>query len=193
MQSTWRNGTGIASRSVRSRSRHQSVRRCKPLNVPSAQVNPELKSHFEDKGFRFVGQDTEGERMEVIELDGTERDVNQSSDNHDLSAHLSTLLFRAPVLRGRAVSPRVHLSPHQAVASLPRPAAGFRREAAELPAEGLPAVSTVTPPQRPARCRFEQLFRAMFYSSRDTYSDRSGSSTPDSEISELKLPSISSE
>lgn len=33
-------------------------------------VNPELKSHFEEKGFRFVGQDIEGERMEVIELDG---------------------------------------------------------------------------------------------------------------------------
>lgn len=36
------------------------------------QVNPELKSHFEEKGFRFVGQDVEGERMEVIELDGME-------------------------------------------------------------------------------------------------------------------------
>uniref|UniRef100_A0A672R4Q5 CTP synthase n=1 Tax=Sinocyclocheilus grahami TaxID=75366 RepID=A0A672R4Q5_SINGR len=34
-----------------------------------AQVNPELKQHFEEKGFRFVGQDVEGERMEVIELD----------------------------------------------------------------------------------------------------------------------------
>ncbi|KAJ0055385.1 hypothetical protein NL108_016875, partial [Boleophthalmus pectinirostris] len=34
-----------------------------------ASVNPELKSHFEEKGFRFVGQDIEGERMEVIELD----------------------------------------------------------------------------------------------------------------------------
>lgn len=54
----------------------------------SAQVNPELKSHFEDKGFRFVGQDIEGERMEVIELDGTEPDLNQSSDNRGLSAHL---------------------------------------------------------------------------------------------------------
>uniref|UniRef100_A0A672R4Q0 CTP synthase n=1 Tax=Sinocyclocheilus grahami TaxID=75366 RepID=A0A672R4Q0_SINGR len=32
-------------------------------------VNPELKQHFEEKGFRFVGQDVEGERMEVIELD----------------------------------------------------------------------------------------------------------------------------
>ncbi|KAG9332048.1 hypothetical protein JZ751_016181 [Albula glossodonta] len=34
------------------------------------EVNPELKQHFETKGFRFVGQDVEGERMEVIELDG---------------------------------------------------------------------------------------------------------------------------
>uniref|UniRef100_A0A673LEK1 CTP synthase n=1 Tax=Sinocyclocheilus rhinocerous TaxID=307959 RepID=A0A673LEK1_9TELE len=33
------------------------------------EVNPELKQHFEEKGFRFVGQDVEGERMEVIELD----------------------------------------------------------------------------------------------------------------------------
>lgn len=33
-------------------------------------MNPELKEHFEGKGFHFVGQDVEGERMEVIELDG---------------------------------------------------------------------------------------------------------------------------
>lgn len=42
------------------------------LNVIFVQVNPELKSHFEQKGFHFVGQDVEGERMEVIELDGKE-------------------------------------------------------------------------------------------------------------------------
>lgn len=35
-------------------------------------MNPELKQHFEENGFRFVGQDVEGERMEVIELDGTQ-------------------------------------------------------------------------------------------------------------------------
>lgn len=40
------------------------------LFLLSEQVNPELKQHFEDKGFHFVGQDVEGERMEVIELDG---------------------------------------------------------------------------------------------------------------------------
>lgn len=33
-------------------------------------MNPELKHHFEKNGFQFVGQDVEGERMEVIELEG---------------------------------------------------------------------------------------------------------------------------
>lgn len=56
-------------------------------HVPSAQVNPELKSHFEDRGFRFVGQDVEGERMEVTELDGTDTPPLSSGNNH-LSAHL---------------------------------------------------------------------------------------------------------
>uniref|UniRef100_A0A8C8DS90 CTP synthase n=1 Tax=Oryzias sinensis TaxID=183150 RepID=A0A8C8DS90_9TELE len=32
------------------------------------EVNPELKHHFERKGLQFVGQDIEGERMEIIEL-----------------------------------------------------------------------------------------------------------------------------
>ncbi|CAI5772278.1 CTP synthase 2 isoform X1 [Podarcis muralis] len=32
------------------------------------EVNPELTHFFEDKGLRFVGHDTEGKRMEVIEL-----------------------------------------------------------------------------------------------------------------------------
>ena len=45
------------------------------------QVNPELKSHFEEKGFRFVGQDVEGERMEVIELDGMETELLYLVDN----------------------------------------------------------------------------------------------------------------
>uniref|UniRef100_A0A3B4U3E4 CTP synthase n=1 Tax=Seriola dumerili TaxID=41447 RepID=A0A3B4U3E4_SERDU len=34
------------------------------------EVNPELKHHFETKGLQFVGQDEEGERMEIIELEG---------------------------------------------------------------------------------------------------------------------------
>lgn len=32
------------------------------------QVNPELVPQFEAKGMRFVGHDTEGQRMEVMEL-----------------------------------------------------------------------------------------------------------------------------
>lgn len=35
-----------------------------------SQVNPELKHHFEKKGLHFVGEDEEGERMEVIEIKG---------------------------------------------------------------------------------------------------------------------------
>uniref|UniRef100_A0A3Q2Z1Y3 CTP synthase n=1 Tax=Hippocampus comes TaxID=109280 RepID=A0A3Q2Z1Y3_HIPCM len=33
------------------------------------EVNPELKRHFEEKGLQFVGQDVEGERMEIIQLE----------------------------------------------------------------------------------------------------------------------------
>lgn len=40
------------------------------LTLFSFQVNPELKHHFEKNGLQFVGQDVEGERMEVIELEG---------------------------------------------------------------------------------------------------------------------------
>lgn len=54
---------------------NDSLGGCSALNVVFVQVNPELKSHFEEKGFRFVGQDVEGERMEVIELDGMEADA----------------------------------------------------------------------------------------------------------------------
>ena len=39
-----------------------------------SQVNPELKSAFEEKGMKFVGQDVEGERMEVVELEGEHLD-----------------------------------------------------------------------------------------------------------------------
>ncbi|XP_018413142.1 PREDICTED: CTP synthase 2 [Nanorana parkeri] len=33
------------------------------------EVNPELTQQFEEKGLRFVGHDTEGQRMEVVELE----------------------------------------------------------------------------------------------------------------------------
>uniref|UniRef100_A0A8C6Y5Y4 CTP synthase n=1 Tax=Naja naja TaxID=35670 RepID=A0A8C6Y5Y4_NAJNA len=40
-----------------------------PLFFLPFQVNPELIHFFEDKGLKFVGHDTEGKRMEIIELD----------------------------------------------------------------------------------------------------------------------------
>ncbi|EMP25687.1 CTP synthase 2 [Chelonia mydas] len=33
------------------------------------EVNPELTGCFEEKGLKFVGRDTEGSRMEIIELE----------------------------------------------------------------------------------------------------------------------------
>jgi CTP synthase len=33
------------------------------------EVNPTLVKQFEEKGFQFVGQDEEGQRMEIFELD----------------------------------------------------------------------------------------------------------------------------
>lgn len=38
--------------------------------LPSPQVNPALKEHFVKHGLQFVGQDVQGERMEIIELEG---------------------------------------------------------------------------------------------------------------------------
>ena len=34
------------------------------------QVNPANIQFFEENGFHFVGQDIDGERMEIVELDG---------------------------------------------------------------------------------------------------------------------------
>lgn len=38
-----------------------------------SQVNPEMKADFEKNGLQFAGQDVEGERMEIIELEGERR------------------------------------------------------------------------------------------------------------------------
>uniref|UniRef100_A0A8D3E776 CTP synthase n=1 Tax=Scophthalmus maximus TaxID=52904 RepID=A0A8D3E776_SCOMX len=109
------------------------------------EVNPELKSHFEEKGFRFVGQDVEGERMEVIELDDHPYFIG-------VQYH--------PEFTSRPIKP----SP---------PYLGLLLAAAGKLQSYLQKGCRMSP--------------------RDTYSDRSGSSSPDSDISELKMPSISSE
>ncbi|XP_041867404.1 CTP synthase 1 [Melanotaenia boesemani] len=109
------------------------------------EVNPELKDHFEDKGFRFVGQDVEGERMEVIELDDHPYFVG-------VQYH--------PEFTSRPIKP----SP---------PYLGLLLAAAGKLQSYLQKGCRLSP--------------------RDTYSDRSGSSTPDSEIAELKLPAITTD
>lgn len=58
----------------------------------SIQVNPELKHHFEEKGLQFVGQDVEGERMEVIELEGEWKVLLTISIHAALLINISCLL-----------------------------------------------------------------------------------------------------
>ncbi|TRY55580.1 hypothetical protein DNTS_005350 [Danionella cerebrum] len=108
-------------------------------------VNPELKHHFEEKGFRFVGHDLEGERMEIIELDDHPYFVG-------VQYH--------PEFTSRPITP----SP---------PYLGL-----------LLAAAGRLPSYLQKGCRL---------SPRDTYSDRSGSSSPDLEIAEFKLCSITQE
>ncbi|KAF7665342.1 hypothetical protein LDENG_00146380 [Lucifuga dentata] len=107
------------------------------------EVNPELKHHFEQKGLHFVGQDVEGERMEVIEL-----------DDH---CYFVAVQYH-PEFTSRPIKP----SP---------PYFGLLLAAAGK-LQGFLAKG----------CRL---------SPRDTYSDRSGNSSPDTDISELKFPSLS--
>uniref|UniRef100_A0A9J8CQD5 CTP synthase n=1 Tax=Cyprinus carpio carpio TaxID=630221 RepID=A0A9J8CQD5_CYPCA len=109
------------------------------------EVNPELKQHFEEKGFHFVGQDVEGERMEVIEL---------------LDHPYFVGVQYHPEFTSRPIKP----SP---------PYLGLLLAAAG----GLPAY----------------LQKGCRLSPRETYSDRSGSSSPDSEIADFKLCSLAQE
>uniref|UniRef100_A0A8D3CAG6 CTP synthase n=1 Tax=Scophthalmus maximus TaxID=52904 RepID=A0A8D3CAG6_SCOMX len=106
------------------------------------EVNPELKHHFETKGLQFVGQDVEGERMEVIELEG--------------HCYFVGVQYH-PEFNSRPIKP----SP---------PYFGLLLAAAgklqNYMAKG---------------CRL---------SPRDTYSDRSGSSSPETDLSELRFPSL---
>ncbi|XP_056299959.1 CTP synthase 1b [Pseudoliparis swirei] len=107
------------------------------------EVNPELKHHFEEKGFQFVGQDVEGERMEIIEL-----------DDH---CYFVGVQFH-PEFTSRPIKP----SP---------PYFGLLLAAAGKLQSYLAKGCRLSP--------------------RDTYSDRSDSSSPEADMAELKFPSLS--
>lgn len=76
------------------------------------QVNPELKQHLEEKGLHFVGQDQEGERMEMIELEGWLKE--QYFIPLEIYQNYSFLFCfgRSCLLCRSAVPSRVYLSPH---------------------------------------------------------------------------------
>ncbi|XP_059194748.1 CTP synthase 1-like [Centropristis striata] len=107
------------------------------------EVNPELKHHFGTKGLQFVGEDVEGERMEVIEL-----------DDH---CYFVGVQYH-PEFTSRPIKP----SP---------PYFGLLLAAAGKLQSYLTKGCRLSP--------------------RDTYSDRSDSSSPEVDISELKFPSLS--
>ncbi|XP_029958874.1 CTP synthase 1-like [Salarias fasciatus] len=106
------------------------------------EVNPELKHHFAKEGLHFVGQDVEGERMEVIEL-----------QDH---CYFVGVQYH-PEFTSRPIKP----SP---------PYFGLLLAAAGKLQSYLAKGCRLSP--------------------RDTYSDHSGSSSPDVDISDLKFPSL---
>ncbi|XP_041068908.1 CTP synthase 1 isoform X1 [Carcharodon carcharias] len=117
------------------------------------EVNPEMRNNFEEKGFRFVGQDVEGERMEIIELDDHPYFVG-------VQYH--------PEFTSRPMKP----SP---------PYFGLMLAASGKLQRYLEKGCRLSP---------SELMSCDSALSRDTYSDQSGSSSPDSEIVDLKLPAI---
>lgn len=185
------------------------------MNIVFVQVNPELKSHFEEKGFCFVGQDVEGERMEVIELDGMEAEAFclyrcllsgflkvkklQPSDHffQNLKCPFQTIHISSECSTTPS-SPLAPSSHHLLILDCYWPLLGSCRATYRRAAVCLHGKQCIT-------CRNSHdlpMYRLSFSQTtllkvclchRDTYSDQSGSSTPDSEISELKLPSISNE
>ncbi|KAM9185821.1 LOW QUALITY PROTEIN: CTP synthase 1-like [Dugong dugon] len=106
------------------------------------EINPVLKKCLEKQGLKFVGEDTEGERMEIVELEDHPFFVGV----HYHSEFLSRPIKPSPPYLGLLLAAVGRLS----------------------------------------HC----LQKGCRLSPRDTYSDRSGSSSPDSEITELKLSSI---
>lgn len=110
------------------------------------EVNPQFVSNFNQAGFEFVGQDIEGERMEVFELTTGHRyyvgcqvrSCRLLGGIIRLPAALasSPLLCVDPGVRtpiGQpAVPPRVQVAAGQAVCPLPRPAARCLQAAAAM-------------------------------------------------------------
>uniref|UniRef100_A0A665T3I8 CTP synthase n=1 Tax=Echeneis naucrates TaxID=173247 RepID=A0A665T3I8_ECHNA len=118
------------------------------------EVNPELKHHFEAKGLKFVGQDEEGERMEIIELEA--------------NCPLSPVFF----VSGHTYFVGVQYHPEFTSRPIkPSP-----------PYFGL-LLAAVGKLQ-------SYLAKGCHLSPRDTYSDCSDSSSPETDILELNFPSL---
>ncbi|XP_019499409.1 PREDICTED: CTP synthase 1 isoform X2 [Hipposideros armiger] len=137
------------------------------------EVNPVLKKCLEEQGLKFVGQDVGGERMEIVELEDHPFFVGVQYHPEFLSRPIKP----SPPYFGLLLA-SVGRLPHylqKGCRLSPRAFSGYFCAAHGLPRHGgqVPLCSIWVPG-----------------SHLDTYSDRSGSSSPDSEITELKFPSI---
>lgn len=92
-----------------------------------------------------MGQDVQGERMEIVELEGGSElfianACERATGPYNLVHHPS----RSLLLRRRAVPSRVHLKANQTFSSILRPPASRCRKTPELPLQRLPAVPSVS-------------------------------------------------
>ena len=63
------------------------------------EVNPELVSQFEERGLQFVGQDVDGDRMEIMELKGTVQIMQvyiSEKSRSEFDIYLRCIIFYTP-------------------------------------------------------------------------------------------------
>lgn len=127
-------------------------------------------------------------------------------------SNYSSWCHRSSIFRGCTVPSRVHIPANEALPTVFWSAAGCSWKTTQLPTERLPTLATVWSQTitlafliAHQKCFIYPLMQDVFSPEyilflnpplslslhRDMYSDRSGSSSPDSEIAEFKLPSIS--
>lgn len=181
-------------------------------------MNPALKDHFVKHGLQFVGQDVQGERMEIVELEGRLEFFITNACERATGPHTFVpCSSRSLLLCRSAVPSRVHLKAHQTISSILRPPVSRCRKTPELPLQRLPAVPSVSSATVLHQSNFLKqkakhledapeftfvdmitykdviflavIFLSLFFYFRDMYyCSSSGGSSPEPDISELKFP-----
>ena len=103
------------------------------------EVNPEYVKDLEANGMKFVGHSTDGQRMEIMELQGMTFLSLTITPDFMLSILYS---LRPSLFRWSAVPSRVPHKTHETFSPLPGPNSGFLWQTEKLHSTGMPAVST---------------------------------------------------